>query len=317
MGRGHAGALPDVGKEKRGDAFTAASHRLGDPLSHPWSLHAPGRDGAARPGQASRPTHPQAKASPHAGVGGWVGGGPGADGFPPQRSPLSPPSTPRIVPGPADGRRSRAKGQRAVGARAAAAGGKAGRKAGAGSVPPARSRLSCWSSCSSRLPVCPCCSRAARAGCTLGGRSRPALPWRGSRVPPLLFLLSPPATPGDGGASCRAPAIRPLGDTGHASHPNRRGWHPMPPFPLPRGGAPGERDPRRGPAPRTHIPLPISCRGTFLPRYRVLGVWVSRGTVLSLCLPPWIGVTLRPASPRARLPLDPCSPPGDGAMGTA
>lgn len=43
-----------------------------------------------------------------------VGGEPG----PPRRSPLSPPSTPRIVPGPAGGRRSRAKGQHAVGARA-------------------------------------------------------------------------------------------------------------------------------------------------------------------------------------------------------
>lgn len=62
-----------------------------------------------------------------------------------------------------------------------------GRQEGsAGSVPP--EPLACWSCCSSGLPVCPCSSRAGRAGCTPGGRSRPALPWRGS-LPPFSLSL--------------------------------------------------------------------------------------------------------------------------------
>lgn len=81
-----------------------------------------------------------------------------------------------------------------------------GRQEGsAGSVPP--EPLACWSRCSSGLPVRPCSSRAGRPGCTPGGRSRPALPWRGS-LPPL-FLTPVPAAPGDGGARRRA-HVRPV-----------------------------------------------------------------------------------------------------------
>ena len=62
-----------------------------------------------------------------------------------------------------------------------------GRQEGStGSVPP--EPLACWSCCSSGLPVCPCSSRAGRAGCPPGGRSRPALPWRGS-LPPFSLSL--------------------------------------------------------------------------------------------------------------------------------
>lgn len=109
------------------------------------------------------------------GGGGWVG----AAGDPPALAPLQS----RIVPGSAGG-----------GGAGPRASGKAGGKAGAGTC---WSRLSCWWSCSSRLPVCPCSSPVARAGCIPRGRSRPALPWRGSWIPPL-FLLPLPATPGMG-----------------------------------------------------------------------------------------------------------------------
>nr|XP_047908999.1 von Willebrand factor C and EGF domain-containing protein isoform X3 [Anser cygnoides] len=99
----------------------------GDPVPGDTTV-SPGR--GARPGlgepgrrRVSIPTR-----VPPRGVGGEPG--------PPRRSPLSPPSTPRIVPGPAGGRRSRAKGQHAVGARAAEEGRQEGRQEGsAASVP--------------------------------------------------------------------------------------------------------------------------------------------------------------------------------------
>lgn len=225
VGRGQAGALPDVGKERRGDARRSlASPPAPSPCSRPRGPH-PGVDARVSPsrgrarglGEAGR----RWVSIPTRGVGGEPG--------PPRRSPLSPPSTPRIVPGPAGGRRSRAKGQHAVGARAVPrraapcrrgrqAGRKAGRKA---ALRACWSRLSCCSSCSSRLPVCPCSSRAARAGCTPGGRNQPALPWRGSRAPLFFFffLLPLAAAPGSGGT----PSPRLLSGLPVPS----RGWHPL------------------------------------------------------------------------------------------
>lgn len=49
VGRGHAGALPDVRKERRGDAFPAASQALGRPPSPALSQGRNGRDATARP----------------------------------------------------------------------------------------------------------------------------------------------------------------------------------------------------------------------------------------------------------------------------
>lgn len=153
-----------------GDAFPAASpNRGGTPV--PRCAARAGMAGVAPlgsvgPGQArGDPGHP-----------GWVWGGwVGASGDPPALAPLQS----RIVPGSAGG----------GGGAGPRASGKAGGKAGAGTC---WSRLSCWWSCSSRLPVCPCSSPAARAGCIPRGRSRPALPWRGSWVPPAF--PSPPSS---------------------------------------------------------------------------------------------------------------------------
>lgn len=161
------------------------------------------------------------------GEGGWVG----AAGDPPALAPLQS----RIVPGSAGG-----------GGAGPRASGKAGGKAGAGTC---WSRLSCWWSCSSRLPVCPCSSPAARAGCIPRGRSRPALPWRGSWIPPFSFSLFQLHL---GRAACRAPAI-PASSCRRAGRrgPSRSGWHPAIPSLFP---GPGEHDP----APRIPVLLPTS-----------------------------------------------------------
>lgn len=145
---------------------------------------------AARAGMAGMPPlapverdNPGVTPGPRLGLGGggWV-----PLATPPALAPLQS----RIVPGSAGG-----------GGAGPRASGKAGGKAGAGTC---WSRLSCWWSCSSRLPVCPCSSPAARAGCIPRGRSRPALPWRGSWIPPFSFFLFQLHL---GWAACRARSI--------------------------------------------------------------------------------------------------------------
>lgn len=49
VGRGHAGSLPDVGKERRGDAFPAVSQTWGGPRSPARSQGRNGRDATTRP----------------------------------------------------------------------------------------------------------------------------------------------------------------------------------------------------------------------------------------------------------------------------
>ncbi|XP_037993229.1 von Willebrand factor C and EGF domain-containing protein isoform X2 [Motacilla alba alba] len=124
------------------------------------------------------------------GGGGWV---------PLVTPPALAPLQSRIVPGSAGG-----------GGAGPRASGKAGGKAGAGTC---WSRLSCWWSCSSRLPVCPCSSPAARAGCIPRGRSRPALPWRGAAWGPTSASRAPAADVVLAGCCLRAAGSAPCGIT--------------------------------------------------------------------------------------------------------
>lgn len=195
MGRGQPGALPDVGKEKAGGTLSSVL-----PLS---------KERGPRPSGGRRRRRRSAAVGPKGGEGARLGpsiptrvpprrgrGGSGPPGAPRSAS-LHPPHCSRPGgreeeqgQGPACGRRPALRGRQ---------------EGSAGSVPP--EPLACWSRCSSGLPVRPCSSRAGRPGCTPGGRSRPALPWRGS-LPPL-FLTPVPAAPGDGGARRRA-HVRPV-----------------------------------------------------------------------------------------------------------
>ena len=195
VGRGQPGALPDVGKEKAGGTLSSVL-----PLS---------KERGPRPSGRRRRRRRSAAVGPKGGEGARLGpsiptrvpprrgrGGSGPPGAPRSAS-LHPPHCSRPGgreeeqgQGPACGRRPALRGRQ---------------EGSAGSVPP--EPLACWSRCSSGLPVRPCSSRAGRPGCTPGGRSRPALPWRGS-LPPL-FLTPVPAAPGDGGARRRA-HVRPV-----------------------------------------------------------------------------------------------------------
>lgn len=319
-------------RREGGNAFAAASRRVGDPHPSPPPFPNPR---AATLATGMPPLAPAKRASLAASIPGpvrppmaaWVGGWRVGCRwlFPPAAFPalasLHPPHCSRPGgreeeqgQGPACGRRPCRRGRQE---------GKAG-KAGVGKRAVGWSRLSCWSSSSSRLPVCPCSSRAAKAGCTPGGRSRSALPWRGSRVspppPPILFFYFIFSFSFSqlhlGTAACRA-ELRPsvpsacLRGSGRASHPSRRGWS----LPLPGGGRDeGSVTLAGGPAPRIRILHPVSYWGTFLPCHRVLGCsdWMGQGPLLPSHLV--LGSHRHPGAPHSCLPLHAvlCHPGWDG-----
>ncbi|KAM9606035.1 von Willebrand factor C and EGF domain-containing protein isoform 3-T3 [Morphnus guianensis] len=212
-------AMPELCQmwERRegGNAFAAASRRVGDPppppppfpiLEPPRSLpecHRSLSEPASGRASLGRFVPPMA-----AWVGGWRVGCRWL--FPPAAFPalasLHPPHCSRPGgreeeqgQGPACGRRPCRRGRQE---------GEAG-KAGVGKRAVGWSRLSCWSSSSSRLPVCPCSSRAAKAGCTPGGRSRSALPWRGAASGPTSASRASAADVVPGGCSLRAAGSAP------------------------------------------------------------------------------------------------------------
>ncbi|XP_027525005.1 von Willebrand factor C and EGF domain-containing protein isoform X5 [Corapipo altera] len=169
------------------------SQRLGDPLPYPGATAGMSGLTPLIPGERDKvgmiPEPPWVW-----GVGGsrWRRSRPAPIPAPiPRRS--------RIVPGSAGG-----------GGAGPRASGKGGGKAGAGKC---WSRLSCWWSCSSRLPVCPCSSPAARPGGIPGGRSREALPWRGAAGGPTFASRAPAADVVPAGCCPRAAGSAPCGIT--------------------------------------------------------------------------------------------------------
>ena len=221
-----------------GTGICSPSPKSGDPVPRGGGG---GGGGRRRWGRRAARARGSARASPRA----FPRAGAEEDRGPPAR-PALPPSTPRIVPGPAGGRRSRAKGQRAVGAPRC----EAGRKAAPGAC-----RRSRWHVGRAARPGCLCVPappgragqgvlREEEAGQLCRGEVA-CPPFSSPRSPPHLGMAArgaaPTCAPSTAAtlAGCRSPRLHPARRCVSAAPPSHRVPRPSrarrtPEPPLPR-----------------------------------------------------------------------------------